>query len=295
MLRGDLPRLGRCTHILTSSSASLTRRSKPLKYAYEKEIVLYAHHRQLDYFSTECIYSPEAFRGSARTLIKDLEKSRPSAILDIVRSGEELGKLVPGASSSGDGVDSTVDSNKENAKTTTQGQADEDEGKIFISCGSTSAGLDTLVDTADDQADVEDDLAPVDPNSSSNPRPASTDTITTTIPRHTHRILTPATTQIPTPLPSRSTTPISTGISTSRNKRGGNRSTQPKQQVFGSCQRCGYLSSQSICKACVLLEGLNKARPSMEVSIDHEFDGYAEKSSKVVQRMEALKLGGVEI
>ncbi|KAL4886780.1 hypothetical protein BJY04DRAFT_178331 [Aspergillus karnatakaensis] len=95
LLRADLPRLSRGTSIVTGSSASDIKRSKPLKYAYEKEIVLYAHHKQLDYFSTECIYSPEAFRGSARTLIKDLEKIRPSSILDIVRSGEEMAVLVP--------------------------------------------------------------------------------------------------------------------------------------------------------------------------------------------------------
>ena len=97
LLRGYLPRLARATSIMTESPASDTKRSKPLKYAYEKEIVLYAYHKKLDYFSTECIYSPEAFRGSARTLIKDLEKIRPSSILDIVRSGEEMAKLVPAA------------------------------------------------------------------------------------------------------------------------------------------------------------------------------------------------------
>ncbi|KAL4822006.1 ERG2 and Sigma1 receptor like protein-domain-containing protein [Aspergillus spinulosporus] len=95
LLRGDLSRLSRGTSIVTGSAASDIKRSKPLKYAYEKEIVLYAHHKQLDYFSTECIYSPEAFRGSARALIKDLEKIRPSSILDIVRSGEEMAVLVP--------------------------------------------------------------------------------------------------------------------------------------------------------------------------------------------------------
>ena len=107
MLRGDLPRLSRTTHIITQTpSATLTddgspsisnvKRSKPLKYAYEKEIVLYAHHRNLDYFTTECIYSPEAFRGSARALIKNLERIRPSSILDVVRSGEDMARLVPG-------------------------------------------------------------------------------------------------------------------------------------------------------------------------------------------------------
>src|SRR5271154_5465324 len=96
LLRGDLPRLARSTSIVTGDETSDVRRSKPLKYAYEKEIVLYAHHKKLDYFSTECIYSPEAFRGSARALIKNLERVRPSAILDVVRSGEDMARLVPG-------------------------------------------------------------------------------------------------------------------------------------------------------------------------------------------------------
>src|ERR1700733_13275520 len=97
LLRGDLPRLARSTNIITGDEMSEVKRSKPLKYAYEKEIVLYAHHKKLDYFSTECIYSPEAFRGSARSLIKNLERVRPSAILDVVRSGEDMAKLVPKA------------------------------------------------------------------------------------------------------------------------------------------------------------------------------------------------------
>lgn len=32
--------------------------------------------------------------------------------------------------------------------------------------------------------------------------------------------------------------------------------------VAGTCQRCGYMSSQAVCKACVLLEGLNKGLPN---------------------------------
>ncbi|KAK0628997.1 hypothetical protein B0T17DRAFT_505602 [Bombardia bombarda] len=103
LLRGDLPRLSRSTSIVTGDNRSEVKRSKPLKYSYEKEIVLYAHHKKLDYFSTECLYSPEAFRGSARSLIKQLERVRPSAILDIVRSGEDMARLVPGESSSGCG------------------------------------------------------------------------------------------------------------------------------------------------------------------------------------------------
>lgn len=89
ILRGDIARLRRCTAITTGADGYLPR-CKPFKYAYEKEIVMYAYFKQLDYFSTECIYSPNAYRGYARTYIKDLEKIRPSAIIDIIHSGESL-------------------------------------------------------------------------------------------------------------------------------------------------------------------------------------------------------------
>jgi tRNA(Ile)-lysidine synthase TilS/MesJ len=48
----------------------------------------YAYFKKLDYFSTECIYSPDAYRGHARAFLKDLEAARPSAIIDIIHSGE---------------------------------------------------------------------------------------------------------------------------------------------------------------------------------------------------------------
>ena len=89
VLRADLPRLGRCSNTMTGAEGHVPR-AKPLKYAYEKEIVLYAHFKKLDYFTTECTYSKEAFRGNARTLLKDLESVRPSSIADTVFSGEHL-------------------------------------------------------------------------------------------------------------------------------------------------------------------------------------------------------------
>jgi cytoplasmic tRNA 2-thiolation protein 1 len=88
-LRGDHFRLGKCTEIVTGEEGSLPR-CKPLKYLYEKEIVLYAHYQKLDYFSTECLYSPNAYRGFAREFLKDLERKRPRAVLDIIHSGEML-------------------------------------------------------------------------------------------------------------------------------------------------------------------------------------------------------------
>ncbi|KAL6751764.1 hypothetical protein V8C86DRAFT_3106051 [Haematococcus lacustris] len=37
-------------------------------------------------------------------------------------------------------------------------------------------------------------------------------------------------------------------------------------QSVGQCGRCGYLSSQPLCKACVLLEGRNRSRPGRQAS-----------------------------
>ena len=51
---------------------------------------MYAYYRQLDYFSTECKYSPYAYRGFAREFLKEVEGIRSSVIVDLVRSGEEI-------------------------------------------------------------------------------------------------------------------------------------------------------------------------------------------------------------
>ncbi|CAE6470021.1 unnamed protein product [Rhizoctonia solani] len=67
-MRGDIARLGRCTQITTQSEDTI-KRSKPFKYAYEK-------------------MRGDAYRGHARVFLKDLEAARPSAIVDIIHSGE---------------------------------------------------------------------------------------------------------------------------------------------------------------------------------------------------------------
>lgn len=94
LLRGDVNRIERSLDIITGSSDSSNEftmpRAKPFKYTYEKEIVLYAHFKKLDYFCTECIYAPNSYRGHAREFLKDIESIRPSSIIDIVKSGDSL-------------------------------------------------------------------------------------------------------------------------------------------------------------------------------------------------------------
>lgn len=93
LLRGDTNRIERSLNITTGSAGQnefTMPRAKPFKYTYEKEIVLYAHFNKLDYFCTECIYAPNSYRGYAREFLKDLESIRPSAIIDIIKSGDSM-------------------------------------------------------------------------------------------------------------------------------------------------------------------------------------------------------------
>lgn len=141
IMRGDYSRLRRCTLIKTATNDTIPR-SKPFKYTYEKEIVMYAYFKKLDYFSTECTYSPNAYRGYARTFLKSIEAIRPSAIMDIIYSGEMF------------------------------------ESPIVVK-----------LNTPDEKGDV----------------------------------------------------------------------------AVSTCTKCGYMSSNSVCKACVLLEGLNKGLPTLGI------------------------------
>jgi cytoplasmic tRNA 2-thiolation protein 1 len=40
-----------------------------------------------------------------------------------------------------------------------------------------------------------------------------------------------------------------------------------KQTIIGKCVKCDYMSSNDICKACGLLDGLNKGRPKLGVGV----------------------------
>lgn len=91
VLRADLSRLN-SNKKPSSSTESFTAipRSKPLKTLYQKDIVMYAYHKKLVYFTTECTYAQEAYRGSVRELIKQLEAIQPKCIRHINENGGRL-------------------------------------------------------------------------------------------------------------------------------------------------------------------------------------------------------------
>lgn len=222
LLRGDLSRLSRSTSIVTGDSKSDVKRSKPLKYAYEKEIVLYAHHKKLDYFSTECIYSPEAFRGSARSLIKQLERVRPSAILDLVRSGEDVARLVPGESPSSCGC--------KGKKAAPVVAVEDDIGGCGSSNGRTPGN----------------EMAAMEKQLRENEASEGLEIDVTKIISQKKDAANEKQRELPIRNVNKNSKPIT-------------------RQVLGNCKRCGYMSSQEICQACMLLEGLNKNRPQIQI------------------------------
>lgn len=194
--------------------------------------MLYAHHKSLDYFSTECIYSPEAFRGSARALIKNLERVRPSAILDVVKSGEDMAKLVPG---SDEGCGGTCASNIPTAE--------EEEG----GCGSAQGKT-----TDRDMESMEKQLSL---NEAATENGLEVEITSGAISGQSHH---------------RSAVPLRGNKKGKKYKDDISTPKKASKQVMGRCKRCGYLSSQEICKACVLLEGLNKSRPKTGIELGYD-------------------------
>ncbi|KAK1066726.1 cytosolic thiouridylase subunit Ctu1 [Friedmanniomyces endolithicus] len=269
LLRGDLARLGRGTSLITGTGGAeggfaSVKRSKPLMWAYEKEIVMYAHHKRLDYFSTECIYSPEAFRGSARTLIKNLERIRPESILDVVRSGIDMARLVPGAGGEGGSGSQRVEAIPRDAEDDTGGGCSGGNGE---DAGGEMARVEEtlrLNERAEEEGtETEIRLPAKAVNGQRHDRDGlhtgpSAAALPATVngqnhDRHTH---TPDIAVVP--------------IRTRQEKKSGRKTAGdnlPPRQRLGQCERCGYLSSQAVCKACMLLEGLNKARPRTGIEV----------------------------
>ncbi|KAK1042113.1 cytosolic thiouridylase subunit Ctu1 [Friedmanniomyces endolithicus] len=268
-VRGDLARLGRGTSLVTGTGGleggfASVKRSKPLMWAYEKEIVMYAHHMRLDYFSTECIYSPEAFRGSARTLIKNLERIRPESILDVVRSGIDMARLVPGAGGEGGSRSRRVEAMSRDVEDDTGGGCSGGNGE---DAGGEMARVEETL-RLNERADEEGTETEIRlPAKATNGQRHDRDVVHTgpagkvlspTVngqnhDRHRHTS-------------NNATVPHRTKQEKKPNCKAASDAAPPRQRL-GQCERCGYLSSQAVCKACMLLEGLNKARPRTGIEV----------------------------
>lgn len=94
-LKGDAHKLASCSQTVSGrdvgeESLLPFKKCKPLKYCFEKEIVLYAHYKKLVYFSNECTYAKEAFRGPLKELIKGINELRPGLLEHMVSETQHL-------------------------------------------------------------------------------------------------------------------------------------------------------------------------------------------------------------
>lgn len=76
ILRGNLDR-----------SSRSTAKSKIVMTVYKKEIVMYAYFTKMLYFSRECLYARNAYRG---ILLKDMKKIDTTLIMNITHSGKSI-------------------------------------------------------------------------------------------------------------------------------------------------------------------------------------------------------------
>jgi cytoplasmic tRNA 2-thiolation protein 1 len=170
---------------------------------------------------------------------------RPSAILDVVRSGEDMAKLVPGndddaACAGACGTTSAVPQ--------AVPLAEEEEG----GCGSSNSAVGGEMERMERQ------LASNEHALENN---LEIEITATSLPLRQKKGKKYKTDSVAAP----------------------QRKTQ--KQVMGQCSRCGYLSSQEVCKACVLLEGLNKSRPKNQIEVAVEVE--VESPEHVMGRCES--------
>jgi uncharacterized protein (TIGR00269 family) len=80
-------------------------RAKPLRDVPEKEVALYARHRDLPAHITECPHAADAYRGEVSDLLLGLEENHPGTRHSIVAGYEELAGLAAQARDGGAGAE----------------------------------------------------------------------------------------------------------------------------------------------------------------------------------------------
>ncbi|CCF75941.1 cytoplasmic tRNA 2-thiolation protein 1 [Babesia microti strain RI] len=89
LFRGDSLKLVQQSSLLNNVDG--ITRIKPLFKCAQKEIVLYARYANIEYFSTECKYLKDAYRGKMRDFINRLQITNPRLVINLVNSSLQYG------------------------------------------------------------------------------------------------------------------------------------------------------------------------------------------------------------
>jgi uncharacterized protein (TIGR00269 family) len=90
MLHGDPMRIVRSGPVLKDPRGKFLPRIKPLSDIPEKEVVLYAYLRGIEFQSIECPHGHEALRNDIRAFMNQLEQKHPGSKFTLQRTAERL-------------------------------------------------------------------------------------------------------------------------------------------------------------------------------------------------------------
>ncbi len=90
IMHGDAERLGRVKPVLMKAHPKLVQRVKPFCELPEREVVLYAYLKQIDYQEGPCPYAGSALRNDVRTMLNRMEEKHPGTKFAIFRSIERI-------------------------------------------------------------------------------------------------------------------------------------------------------------------------------------------------------------
>lgn len=94
-VRGDLSRTARMGAIVgTGLSTMFVPRIKPLRNSPENEVLAYARIKELPFESSRCPYSAEAFRGTVRKAIDEMDRNHPGTKFQMLKSTDQLIKIL---------------------------------------------------------------------------------------------------------------------------------------------------------------------------------------------------------
>ncbi|NWF97146.1 MAG: TIGR00269 family protein [Candidatus Thorarchaeota archaeon] len=94
LIRGDGLRLVRTNRPRDNTMDGFVPRVKPLIEIPERDIVAYAHHREIPYHDVPCPYADEALRNDLRRFLNEMEYMRPGTLYAVLRSAEALSEAL---------------------------------------------------------------------------------------------------------------------------------------------------------------------------------------------------------
>jgi len=94
VLRPDIHRLAKLVPATSSECKNFVPRIKPLRAIPERETVLYAYYKGIEFHSQECPYSFNVLRGDIESILNTLEARNPGVKYGILRFLEDLAPLL---------------------------------------------------------------------------------------------------------------------------------------------------------------------------------------------------------